>query len=291
MLFSVLECIKKRVYMSKKKILKLSCLTFICVIVSAATGFVGSNLVIDNGRIAFKNTSFNVYIGEEAGLGDPTDTNLLLIEAHNVGIGRRSLWKNQSNSDLQHGTRNACVGGHCMYENVDGDRNSCVGTACLYGNVSGKMNFAGGYHAGAKHKTSYTVLIGAFAEEQNESAYMSVTLGAYAARYNQGKKNFFGGGSVASSALDINNSVFIGTATGNQQLTGDNNVIIGYNQNLEDINGSNQLNLAGVLRSSNVYTGHLRMRKEAGLELVNSLGDVYRLTVNDLGDLDVIIQP
>ena len=277
--------------MSKKKVLLSSFLIITCLIVSAASGLIGANLVIDNGRISFINTSHNIYIGEEAGDADATDVSLPLIEAHNVGVGRQALMNVKSNADLLHGTRNACLGGHCMHDAFDADRNTCIGTACLYGNISGTHNTTAGYHAGAKHKGNFATLIGAFTEEMNESAFMSLSAGYAVARYNQGTKNVFLGATSARDSLNVNNSVFIGMATGNEQQSGDNNVVIGYNQNLENINGSNQLNLAGVLRSSNVYTGHLRMRQGAGLELVNVLGDVYRLTVDAAGNLDIILQP
>ena len=187
--------------MTKKKVKSSFFLIFICGLVSAASGFTGANLTIDNGKIEFINTNKSIYIGEEAGNSDATDPALPAFDAHNVGIGRRALYKVKANSSESEGTRNTCGGGHCMHEAFDADRNACLGTACLYGNVSGKMNFAGGYHAGAHQLTDYSVLIGAFSEENNEDAYMSVTIGTYAARYNQGKKNFLGGGNVASNAI------------------------------------------------------------------------------------------
>ena len=274
--------------MSKKKSLLLSFLAFtLTVTVAAASGFVGGNLEVNNGALTFKNTSFNIYIGEEAGLADATDLSLPVKRSQNVGIGRRALWQNVSNKNMFQGTRNTCVGGNCMYESRDADRNACFGTACLYNNRHGINNVTGGYHAGASHETNHAVIFGAFAEEQNPSAFMSVTLGSHAARYNKGKKNVLLGGHVAAAGEKIDNSVFLGTAAGAKQKRGENNIIIGYNQNLQDYEGDNQLNIGGVLRSDDTYTGHLRMRRNAGLELVNHYGEVFRLTIDEDGLLDV----
>lgn len=275
----------------KKKVIYVGLAITISAIFGGLTGFLGSNLVIDNGRIEFKNTSRNVYIGEEAGLNDDTDINLPSVEAHNIGIGRRALWKIKAKDNELEGTRNVCVGGHCMHEAFTADRNACFGVACLYSNVSGKNNTSGGYHALADNTSSNAVGFGAYVEENNENPFMSVTLGAYAARYNHGNKNVLLGGGVAGASTNINNSVYLGVAAGNMQSTGDNNIIIGFNQQLDDLVGSNQMNIGGVFKSPNVYTGNVRMRKEAGLELVNAAGDVYRITIDMNGNIDITLVP
>ena len=50
-----------------KKAVKLGSVVILCGVFGGVTGFLGSNLVIDNGRIEFKNTRNQIFIGDGAG--------------------------------------------------------------------------------------------------------------------------------------------------------------------------------------------------------------------------------
>ena len=256
-------------------------------ILAGFSGFVGANLTIDNGRIEFINTRNSIYLGD--GAGEKAYDNGVGSQCHNIGIGEWNLQNNKCDSfGYTEGTRNVCVGNHSCQYNVTGRRNVAVGVAALSVGQHNDSNIAFGYHALTLNGDyiNNNIAIGEFAQQHNAgSNRFNIAVGSNSLEYVDGNNNIALGAQTANRFTKGSNNFFLGVAAGRRQLTGSHNVFLGYDSYYGDPNGSYQMNLFGVLTSKDKVKGDLRMRKGAGLELVNNQGDIYRLTVSDDGDL------
>lgn len=190
------------------------------------------NIALGDNTLQSNNGDHNIAMGSSA-LAQNTTGN------DNIALGNHALHENGV------GTQNIAIGSNALYAAGSGNQNVAVGVGSLNLTDSGSMNTALGYNAGNSNGN------------WNNNATANVFLGAFSGyNINSGANNTLLGTGAGSGVSSGNNNITIGYESGDNITTGSSNIIIGSGIDAASATGNNQLNIAGILTSTD-YTSSL----------------------------------
>jgi len=173
--------------------------------------------VMDNGRLAVKNTNASVVIGDSAGLG-----NNGLFTANNTFIGFKSgqeSWNCIDNTALGYksfvnntlGDENTAIGAYSLLDNVNGNKNTAVGYKTLKLASAAHENTAVGYSALLNSTGGRNTAVGSQALYTNGNGNYNNALG-YKSAYSNTTGSY--NTSIGDSSLYSNTTGYLNTAIG-----------------------------------------------------------------------------
>ncbi|MFZ1324321.1 MAG: tail fiber domain-containing protein, partial [Candidatus Saccharimonadales bacterium] len=192
------------------------------------------------------NTGYNnILLGTDAGAA-------LTSASDNVAIGYSSQAYGNANY-------NVSVGASTLANvSLSGSYNSALGYSALQANTSGQYNAGVGYESLLGNTTgSYNSALGTGSLSTNQTGANNTALGSAALGLNvSGNDNTAVGYNAGLYSTGAGN-IFLGSQAGDNLTSGDNNIILGTNIDFASATGSNQLNIAGLLTSTNYTSGNL----------------------------------
>ena len=195
----------------------------------------------------------NTFVGINAG-NFTMATEGIVQPIYNTGIGWGSL------SSLTTGWDNVSVGSETLSLNTTGNSNTAVGESSLGFNVSGHSNTAvGAFSLYANSVGDKNVSIGTNSLFNNIGSNNTVTgyEAGYGVEANSFSNNSLFGYQAGYGLTTGSNNILIGYGAGHNLTTGANNIIIGYDIHAASATANSQLNIGGVITSTDIAVGNI----------------------------------
>lgn len=238
-----------------------------------ATGSINSDsLYRINGKTILKTSgSYNIFVGQDAGLNHTTATNLTALGyqamysitsgSDNTAIGRGALSSTTSGNRNtavgtsvlglnQTGYSNTGVGVLSLNANTVGYNNSAFGDASLVFNLSGYANTGVGVRALAYNDSGYqNIAMGVEALFNNSTGVRNAALGTNSLKINtSGSSNTAVGYNAAAGVTNNSNCTYLGSEATSSISSGlSNSTAIGYQASF---GGSNEIKIGNPTVSS-----------------------------------------
>jgi hypothetical protein len=234
---------------------------------------------IQGSTVLSKKGTYNTFVGEDAGMNNPTSTWFNTFTGYHAGYSNTIGWPNSffgymAGNDNTEGGYNTFVGSISGRMNTTGSDNTYVGEGSGRSNTSGNHNtFVGkgagysnttsdnsffGYQAGALNTSgAENTFIGTQAGYANTLAYGNTFTGYLAGTANTGSYNTFTGSYAGLDNTTGYRNTFNGRRAGENNTTGYYNTFIGY--------GTGHTNTTGI---GNVFLGYYAGRFETGSNLL-----------------------
>jgi len=194
------------------------------------------------------NTSFNTFLGENAG-------NFTVTGFGNTAMGVAALNSNTT------GNGNSAVGVGALSNNTSGAENTATGWQALSNNTTGTLNTASGIVAlQANISGSLNTAVGGVALLSNTSGNRNTAIGSYALYYNVSSGNTAVGAEALFANTTGGQNVAVGEGAGINASTGSNSVYIGRYAGVNSTTGSNNIYLGAFIdgvsgESNTMYLG------------------------------------
>ena len=176
-----------------------------------------------NAGFSMTNSSFNTYLGEEAGYFNATGDGNTLIG-------------NESGLLMTNGRHNTALGYRSYRHNNAGSNNIAIGDSAMY-LTSGSFNVVIGDKAGEEIVGSENILLGNLSGQVAEGSD-NILIGNRSGEEAVGSDNIFIGNRSGAENDGANQNVFLGTESGLRNLSGSENTFLGMRTGLFNSTGS-----------------------------------------------------
>ncbi|MDF1698569.1 MAG: hypothetical protein P1U56_22145 [Saprospiraceae bacterium] len=176
-----------------------------------------------NAGFSMTNSSFNTYLGEQAGYFNATGDGNTLIG-------------NEAGILMTNGRYNTALGYRAYRTNNGGNNNIAIGDSAMY-ITSGSLNIVIGDKAGEELTGSENIFLGNLSGEEaegSENIFIGNSTGAEAI----GSNNIFIGDRAGGENNGANQNIFIGTEAGLRNSSGNRNTFLGMRTGLYNSTGS-----------------------------------------------------
>jgi len=280
-----------------------------------------NNLFQVKNLINFDTTSYNTFIGQDAGLNNYRSFNTFIGQdaglnnnAHfNTFIGYKAGYNNNGANNVFFGNSiassitnnssfNVILGDEAAFNILSGDNNTFTGYQAGYNNRKNNNTLIG-YQAGYSNIEENNTFIGYQAGYNNSTGKRSILIGYQAGYVNLGDNNTFIGYQAGYNNTSGGNNIFLGISAGLSNTSGSSNLFQGVNSGRTNTTGHSNVFIGNDAGGNNITgffntligneageantTGHSNVfiGNEAGRDNTTGLNNIYIGTQAGLGNI------